>query len=67
MRAEPSVNVLDHHSEGDAVIEMCLMSVRQVEHPHTVGLIRRRLHQDGPNGVDETLAFSCEILLITGW
>ena len=39
---------------------MCLVAVREVEHPHTVGLIRCRLHQDGPDGVDETLAFSCE-------
>ena len=43
------------------------MAVRKHEDPDAVAFIRRGLHQDGPDRVDETLALAGEILLVTGW
>lgn len=38
-----------------------------VQDSDPVALVRSRLQQNRPNGVDETLALACEILLVTGW
>lgn len=43
------------------------MPVREEQDPDTVGLVRRRLQQDRPDSVDETLALAGEVLLVTGW
>ncbi len=46
---------------------MCLMSVRQVEHPDAMGLVGSRLLQNRLDGKDEALALIGEELLVTGW
>jgi hypothetical protein len=64
-----SVDVLDHHSVRNAVVEVGLMAggTRVESYPDSMGLVRSGLLQNRLDGVDEPLAFVCEKLFVTGW
>ncbi len=64
-----SVDVLDHHSVRNAVVEVGLMAggTRIEGDPDSMGLVRSGLLQNRLDGVNESLAFVREKLLVTGW
>lgn len=69
VRAGTSVDVLDHHAEGDAVIEVGLVAgrTRVVGNPDTMGFVGSGLLQNRLDGKDEPLALVGEKLFVTGW
>jgi len=46
---------------------MSLVAVREHENPDPVQPVSGRLHEDRPDGIDETLALAGEVLLVAGW
>lgn len=62
-----SVDVLNHRPIRDGVIQMRLVAMRKHENPDPVQPVCGRLHEDRPDGVDETLALAGEVFLIAGW